>query len=426
MRAADEAHLVAVGVSHRTAPVEVRERLAMDEAGVRGELTWLRESGLVREAMVISTCNRVELYVVPEQGGDAPLRDYLSQRRGIGPQLEGHLFWRRGREAVRHLFRVASSLDSLVVGEPQILGQVKDAVRIAEEAQALGPVLHRLTQKTLWVAKHVRTHTDIGRHAVGIGNAGVWLSQQIFSSLKGRRALLVGTGEMGRQVATAMVGAGLSELIVTNRTFAAAVEVAEAFGGTPIPFDRMVEYLQRVDVVITATGAYRPILSAEDVRGALRARRQRPLFFVDLAVPRNVDPDVHALDNAYLFNVDDLTQVVERNREKREEAGQAAEAIISSEADRFAERLSALEVDEAIGRVSRKAEALRLAELERSRRLIDGLSADQQLALDALTRALVKKLLHGPFHAVRRAGREGDEARVHAITTAWDEPGEGG
>jgi glutamyl-tRNA reductase len=409
--------LVLLGVSHRGTPVAVRERLSLDEAGVRAELEALRSGGLVREAMVIATCNRVELYAVTAPENVTRLRQHLAAR--AGDAVDPYLFVRHEVDAVRHLLRVASSLDSLVVGEPQILGQVKDAVRVAAEADALGPVLHRLSQRALHVAKHVRTHTDIGKSHVGVGNAGVWLAQQIFSSLKGRRAMLVGTGEMGRQVATAMVAAGIEELIVANRTFATAVEVAQEHRGTPIAFERIGEYLQRVDVVIAATGARVPILRAEDVRAAMKARRWRPLFLVDLSVPRNIDPAVDEIDQAYLFNVDDLTQVVERGKQSREVAAQAAEQHCEEEAGRFASQLAVLEVNDAIGRVVRHGEALRQAEIARSRRALDGMTEDQREAVDALTRALVKKLLHGPIGELRRAATEGDTEAVERMASTW-------
>jgi glutamyl-tRNA reductase len=413
--------LVCVGLSHHTAPVAVRERLALDEAGVRDELTRLREAGIASEALLVSTCNRVELYAVAEPAAVPALRASLGRRGVPQAELDRHLFVHAGVEAVRHLFRVACSLDSLVVGEPQILGQVKEAVRQATEAHALGPLTHRLTQRALKVAKEIRTHTDIGRFNVGVGNAGVWLAQQIFSSLQGRRALLIGTGEMGQQVATAMVGAGLSELLVASRTFQRAVEVAEEFHGTAIPFERIGQYLAQVDVVITATGAQQPILGPEEVRAAVKARRNRPLFLVDLAVPRNIAPEVEKVDQAYLFNVDDLTGVVERGQRARQEAAAHAEARVAEEAQRFATRLQTLESHAGIGRLTRWAEALRQEELSRSRRLVDGLTDEQREQVDAMTRALVKKLLHGPIRAIRDAAEAGDGERAQGLVAVFEE-----
>lgn len=418
-----DASLVAVGLSHHTAPVEVRERMALDPEGVRVELSELVRGGAAREALLVSTCNRVELYAVPGDDGLDPLRERWG-RKPVGARrtVESHLYWHHGPQAVHHLFRVASSLDSLVIGEPQILGQVKDAVRLASGVGSLGAVLHRLTQRTLWVAKQVRTRTEIGRSTVGVGNAGVHLAEQIFTSLEGRRAMLVGTGEMGRQVAAAMVHAGARELVVANRTFDRAVELAGRYGGTPIQLDRLTDYLPRVDIVIVATASSRPVIRVEDVQEALRVRRFSPLFLVDLAVPRNVDPAVDRLDNAFVFNVDDLRQVTERGHRSREEASTLAEQFVAREAERFSRRLAGLEVNERLGRIVRLAEELRQAEWERTARRMEGLDPEVREAVDAMTRSLVKKLLHRPLGAVRGALAEGDGGSAEAILSAWDEP----
>lgn len=407
--AADATSLLAVGLSHHTAPVAIRERFAMDPEAVRDELQYLRESELAREAFFISTCNRVELYAVPSPGRAAAVRDRLAIRHGV--QGSNYFYRHNGTDAVRHLFRVASSLDSLVVGEPQILGQVKAALRVAEEAASLGTILHRLAQRSLWVAKQVRTRTEIGRHNVGIGNAGVALARQIFSTLRGRRVMLVGVGEMGRQVARAMLTHGVDELVVTNRTFEKAVELAEAHGGTPVAYERMRDYLPRVDIVITATGATRPILAASDIKAALKQRRYRPLFLVDLSVPRNIDEDVERLDQAYLFNVDDLVKVMERGRAARQAASTQAEAICVEEANRFIEQLAVLEVNDDLARITRWAEEVRTAELARSKKL-DGLTEEQRVAVEAMSRAMVKKILHRPLQGVRAAAKAGEAERL--------------
>lgn len=416
---AEEA-LVAVGMSHRTAPVAVRERLALDEEGVRRHLRRLAEEGICDEAMLLSTCNRVELYAVPRAGRE-DLARYLHAFRGPdGEPVDRHLYWHQGQDAVRHLFRVAASLDSLVVGEPQILGQVKEAVRVAEVEHTLGRVLTRLAHRGLRVAKRVRTETDIGRYRVGVGNAGVDLASQIFGTLDGRRALLLGTGEMGRQVAQALLSAGLSELVVSNRSHERAVELARAFGGTPIAWDRVAAYLPLVDVVIAATGATRPVISADMVRAAVRERRYRSMFLVDLSVPRNVDPAAARVEEAYLFNIDDLSRIVVQGQEAREHAARDAEALVADEASRFMRTLAEVDLGPRLGALTRKAETLRLEELERSRRLLGELDADQRAALDAMTRALVKKVLHGPLTAIRAAAREGDAARVRTLLEPWE------
>lgn len=406
--------LVAVGLSHHTAPVEVRERLSHDPEAARELLQRLKHDGIADEALLLSTCNRMELYTVPRV---LPrIREYLPP----APGLDRHLYWLKGREAVRHIFRVASSLDSLVVGEPQILGQVKDAVRLAEEAGSLGRMLGPLTQRTMSVAKRVRNETDVGRNRVGIGNAGVDLALQVFGGLEGKRAMLLGVGEMGRQVAQALLGAGLEELIVANRTYDRAVELANAHGGTAVTWERVEDYLPRADIVLAATGARLPVLTAAMVKRALRERRYRTLFLVDLSVPRNIDPGVDELEDAYLFNVDDLSRVVETGREARAAAAAAADRLVDEEADKFVASLADLDISLEIGRIARQIEALRQAEVERSRKLVRSLDDSQIEALDAMTRSLVKKVLHGPLNQLRQAARQGDAARVQALLELWD------
>lgn len=419
---ADGERLLAVGLSHHTAPVEIRERLAFDEAGVRHTLERLvRTDALAEEAFLISTCNRVELYAIPRS--IEGLQQFFGEYRGPGGErIDPYLYWYRGRDAVRHLFKVASSLDSLVVGEPQILGQVKDAVRLAEETSTLGRVLYPLTQRTMSVAKRVRTTTDIGQNRVGIGNAGVDLALQIFGKLDGKRAMLIGVGEMGRQVARALLSAGLAELLVANRTFERSVELAAEHGGTPVPYERLVDYLPRADIVITATGATQPIVTVPMVRGALRDRRYRTIFLVDLAVPRNIDPAVDDLEDAYLFNVDDLSKVVEEGRAAREQAAKQALLLVDEEADRFLASLREVDVGAELGLLNAFAEQVRAAEIERSKKLLATLDPTQREQLDALTRALVKKLLHRPQMAIRAAAKAGDEDRVRTLVDGLAEP----
>ncbi|MCB9676065.1 MAG: glutamyl-tRNA reductase [Alphaproteobacteria bacterium] len=412
--------LIAVGLSHHTAPVEVRERMAMSEEAVRDRLERLRLEGAAEEAFIVSTCNRVEVYAVAQNIG--LIEAWLGEHRGPGGEpIDRYLYWYRNEEAVKHLFRVASSLDSLVVGEPQILGQVKDAVRLAEESRSLGRVLGRLTRQTLSVAKRVRTETRIGEARVGVGNAGVDLALQIFGRLDDKRALLVGVGEMGQQVARAMVGAGLKELIVANRTYERSVECASEFGGTPIAWDRMIEYLGQVDVVITATGATKPIIQPDDVRRALRVRRYRPLFLVDLAVPRNIAPGVDDIDEAFLFNVDDLTHVMEQGKREREKAAAEADALVADEANRFMARLAEVEVGEHIGAITRRAETIRLEEIERTAKVLEQLDPKQRQAVEAMTKAMVKKLLHGQITHLRNAAREGDAEVIETLLKPWRE-----
>jgi len=412
--------LVAVGLSHHTAPVEVRERVSMDPAGVKRVLDRLKEQRILQEGMLLSTCNRMELYGVVED--EAGLRSFFNEYRGpSGEHIDRYLYWKRDRDAVYHLFKVASSLDSLVLGEPQILGQVKEAVRLAEEHASLGRVLHPLARRTLSVAKRVRSETDIGKSRVGIGNAGVDLAMQIFGSLSGKRAMLVGVGEMGRQVAQALLTAGLDELLIANRTFERSVELASETGGTPVPYERLEDYLARADIVLAATGAQKPIITATMVRNALRTRRYHTVFLIDLSVPRNIDPGVDDLEEAYLFNIDDLSKVMEEGKRAREAAAQAAERLVAEEADRFVQSLRTVDINDDLAGMNALAEAIRAQEIERSGKLTRTLDDKQIDQLDRLTKSLVKKVLHRQMMAIRQAAKAGDQDTVDALLAPWKE-----
>ena len=411
-------HLVAVGLNHHTAPLEVRERLAMDEASIKEHLSSLLNTGVCREAFLLSTCNRVELFGVPYNPSQQGILDYFCSIRGAHG-VAPHTFRREGKEAVTHLFRVASSLDSLVLGEPQILGQVKTAVRLAEETDTLGKLLRPLTRRTFSLAKKIRTQTQIGESTVGVGSAGVDLARQIFGDLTSRRAMLIGTGDMGMEVAKSLQHAGLDELVIANRTFDNAVELAQKVGGTPISMERLSEYLPRVDIVLAATAARQPILDVDTVRRALKKRKYKPLFLMDLSVPRNIAPSVDELDAAYLFNVDDLSGIVEQGHRARKEASRQAEEMVHTEVIQFVRLMSDVEMGPMISSVTEKVESIRAQELLRSKKFLDGLSTEQRAELDTLTTAMVRKILHSPLRALREAGRDGDLEKVHRILELW-------
>ncbi len=418
-------HIIAVGLNHRTAPVDIRERLAFDEANVRVELDRLRTDGVCEEALLVSTCNRVELYAVSAVDPADRLRMWLS-RFTQGKPVDNYLAWWRERDAVSHLFEVAGSLDSMVLGEPQILGQVKDAMRVAEEQGSLGRTLGPLARKSLTVAKRIRTETAIGRSRVGIGNAGVDLARGLFGDLKGKNALLVGVGEMGRQVAQAMMNEGVTTLVVLNRTVERARELAAELGPTAVAasWDELEVRLRAADIAITAVGGSEPVLTKDLVGRAMR-RRWDPLFLVDLGVPRNIEASVATLDEAYLFNVDDLQRVLEDGAAAREAASSDAHRIVHEEVDRFLISLKEVEIGPAIGRITKHAELLRAAEIERSKRLVESLDAAQRADLDALTKALVKKMLDGAVRSVREAAKSGDVDRIEAIVKALSEGKDG-
>lgn len=412
--------LVAVGMSHHTAPVQLRERLAMGETAIPSALRDLRHAGLGSEAVILSTCNRVELYALtPPEADPDRVANWLLERSGMSARSAGARVYRlHSQEAVRHLFRVASSLDSMVVGEPQILAQVKAAYRLSSDHEAAGPTLRRVMDRALAVAKRVRTETAIARETVSVGRAGVELARQVLGKLEGRSALLIGAGAHGKLVARALLDYGLGELIVANRTFERAAELARRFGGTAAHLDSIGPWLERVDVVLTSTGAGRLLVKRSELAPVARRRRHRSLVMIDLSVPRNIDPDVNELGGVYRFDIDDLDQLAQTGKAARDEAAREAELIIAEEVERTWRQLQVESVRSSIGEVVRHAEALRQGELARAGRVLDGLEAEQREAVDAMTRALVKKVLHLPLTQVRSLAEQGDAESLRTVLDA--------
>ncbi|MCF8034277.1 MAG: glutamyl-tRNA reductase [Desulfarculaceae bacterium] len=400
--------LVLVGLSHKTAPLAVRECLAPPPEAVGGELERCAALPGVREAFLVSTCNRVEaLAVLDDQADPGVVTGWLAADRGVGPdQIEPHLYAHQDLDAVRHLYRVASSLDSLVVGEPQILGQIKEAYRAATEAGTSRAVLNRLLHKTFQVAKRVRSETNIGGAAVSISFAAVELAKKIFDSLEGLTAMVVGAGEMAELALEHLVGQGVSRVLVANRTLDRAVELARPFGGEALELGELPRVLGSVDIVITSTGAMLPVISLEMARQALKKRRGRPLFFIDIAVPRDVAQEVGELDGCYLYDIDDLSSVVEAGKASRAEAAEEAERIVAEEVVKFMAWLKGLEAVPTISALSVKAEHIRTAELNRTLKDLGISDPEQAAALDRLTQALVKKLIHDPIMFVKHASHD--------------------
>lgn len=413
--------LVSLGLNHRTAPVGVRERIAIGSDDMEAHFLAIREQSLSEEVVILSTCNRVELYaVVDPRDGGAGLARYLARSHGLRHmELSGHLYHFKGPEAVSHLFRVASSLDSMVVGEPQILGQVKSAFRLARENGAIGRVMHPLMRRTLSVAKRVRTETRIGQAAVSVGTSGVDLARQVFGSLEGKRALLLGAGEMGRLVARALLGHGVEELVVANRTYPRAVDLSLQFGGSAVHLDQVDGYLERVDIAVLSTSTSGHVLTRARMAPIMRARRYRPLFLVDLSVPRNVAPEVHELEGAYVFNIDDLSDVARKGLEKRQREATVAEQIVRDEAQRCYESLGARSADPVITRITGSAEEARLIELARSDAVLGELSDQQREVIDAMTKAMMKRTLHNVIQQARALAAAGDEDALRTLGEAF-------
>ncbi|MBI1786283.1 MAG: glutamyl-tRNA reductase [Acidobacteria bacterium] len=400
--------LLVTGVSHKTAPVEVRERLAIPEAALPDALAALRAQEGILEAMILSTCNRVEISVVAEDQPDAPaaVGRFLSQAH------EPYLYRYEGREAIHHLFRVAASLDSMVVGEPQILGQLKTAYAAAKAQAAVGGLLDTVITRAFSVAKRVRSETGIGQMAVSISYAAVELARKIFGSLDGKKVMIVGAGKMSELSARHLRRSGASHIFVTNRTHERALEMAALFQGTPVEYDRFLGILPEIDIVITSSGAPHYILRKTEMQRVIAARRNRPMFVIDIAVPRNVEPDVNKVDNVFLYDIDDLQEVVNANlRERHKEAGRAEE-IVAQEVERMMSRLKVQEVTPTIVSLQDQFEQIRMGEIERTRRKLGPLTAQQEEAIDALTRGIVNKIAHLPISELRRHAGNPDGAHV--------------
>ncbi len=408
------------GMSHRTAPIELREQLALEEDKLREILRTLHATGACSEGMVLSTCNRVEIYGVADVPREARRLAFslLCQQRGVElAAVEPLLYLKTDADAVHHCFRVASSLDSMILGEPQILGQVKDAFSLARRCQTVGPLLHGVMTQAFTVAKKVKTETEVARHAVSVSFAAVELAKKIFGGLRGKSVLLIGAGKMGELAAKHLVDQGVFPLYVTNRTWSRARELSEVLPGTAVPFEEWREALARVDIVITSTGAPEPIISKEDVQQALQARRSRPLFFVDIAVPRDVEPGVNDLDNVFCYDIDDLQQVVEANLRERLREAQKAEALVAREVGKFLSRLKALEVVPTIVSLREKLETIRQGEVAKALARLPDASPDTRAAIEALSSAIVNKILHAPTVKLRETSRSGRGRRWAALVS---------
>jgi glutamyl-tRNA reductase len=416
--------ILIVGVNHRSAPVEVREQLAFSNGTIDEALRELRALPLIDEGVIVATCNRVEVVAATADGDAAVevLAGFLAAReRTTRAQLrEHHLSVYRGREAVRHLFRVASSLDSMVVGEPQILGQLKDLYSRAHAAGSAGTVLHRCFHKSFSVAKRVRTETGVASKAVSVSSAAVELARKIFDHLEDKTAMLLGAGTMSELAARHLMAHGVRNLIVANRTFDRAVELAREFRGMPVPFEDFARYLHIADVIIGSIAADQYVLLPAQVQDVLRQRKYRPMFLIDLSVPRTFDPRINDLDNVYLYDIDDLGGVAEENRDQRGREAEKAQAIVEEEVDAFWKWLASLDAVPTIVALRDKMEAIRKAELKKTLASLRDLSPQEQEALDAMTTAIVNKILHGPITHLKQHERSREAIYVAAARQLFD------
>ncbi|MEA2462439.1 MAG: glutamyl-tRNA reductase [Acidobacteriota bacterium] len=403
--------LILVGLNHRTAPVDVRERLSIAEPRLGETTLELRGLDGVDGAAVLSTCNRVEVIVsTRDEDVIAQIVEWLAARAStVRGELEKHLYIVRHGDVVQHLFRVASGLDSMIVGEPQIGGQVRSSFAVAHELGTLDSLLTQLYENTMRVAKKVRTDTGIGEHAVSVPYAAVELAKKIFGDLRGLHVLLLGAGEMGELTAEHLHAQNVKQVFVANRSYERAVELARKFEGTAVNFDGIEEQLAESDIVIASTAAPHYLLEPHHITRALEERRNRNLFLIDLSVPRNINPAVGRVDGAYLYNVDDLQQVADANRDKRQQKAAQAEQIVAREVDSFRKRLVAQDAVPTILELQQRLEAIRSGELEKCLRRMGPITAEQRSAIETFSTQLVNKILHYPILQLKESSDEPQE-----------------
>jgi len=419
-------HIVVVGLSHHTAPVEIRERLAFAPTAMEKPLRQMMALPAVAEALIVSTCNRVELYAATKDPdtATAALRRFLADYHGVVlEEVEQHLYDNQGEEAIRHLFRVASSLDSMIIGEPQILGQIKTAYGYAVEFKTAGLILNRFLHKAFSVAKRVRTETGIASSAVSVSFAAVELARKIFDRLDDKAVMIIGAGEMCELAARHFVSNGVTKVLVTNRTLERAERLAAEFQGRAVPFEEFTDHLAQVDIILTSTGAPTFILGHRQMEDVLRRRKHRPMFLIDIAVPRDVDPKVNTLDNVYLYDVDDLQGVVQANLKERQKEAHRAEAIVGEEIGQFHLWLANLEVKPTIVALRKRLEEISAQELAKTFGNLKDLTDQQRRGIEAMANAIVNKILHRPTMVLKRTqhGSSGEDY-IDAVRELFELP----
>jgi glutamyl-tRNA reductase len=401
--------LLVIGLNHNTAPIEIRECLAFPEDKLGEALCKVHALSPVKEDMIVSTCNRVEVYAATRDTEKAihDLKEFLSQYHGISlKEFEKSLYIHVGEEAVRHIFRVASSLDSMVLGEPQILGQIKDAYDISQQARTSGLILHRLLHRAFHVAKRVRTETKIAISAVSVSSAAVELAEKIFGTLEKMTVLLIGAGEMCELAARHLVAGGVERMVVTNRTYERAVSLAQEFRGEAIPFEDITLGLKKTDIVISATNSPHYLIEHDQIVKVMKDRRQKPIFFIDIADPRDIEPRVGDMENVYLYNIDDLQKVANENIKDREKEAHKAETLVQDEVVKFVSWYRSLDVTPTIVALRKRFEEIRKKELEKTLSLHPHLSDKEKKSLEALTSAIINKILHPPITLLKRGDEE--------------------
>ncbi len=406
--------LVIVGLNHRSAPVAVREKLAFDEKQLAAAEEVLANIPGIDEKVILSTCNRVEIYahMEDEESGIAAIKRFLYRYHEIPDgTLDDFFYTYKSDEAVEHLFSVAGSLDSMVVGEPQILGQVKDAYQSARNLKATGRILNQLFEKAFSVAKRIRTETAIAENAVSVSYAAVDLAQKIFGHLDGRVVLLIGAGEMIELAGKHLVSQGVKTILVSNHNYDRAATLAVKLGGSAVHYEKFAEELSGADIVISSTAAPHYVIKKEMVEKAIRQRAGKPVFLIDIAVPRDIEPSINDLNNVFLYDIDDLENVIEENLREREKEARKAREIVKSEVDRFVTWLERLEVEPTIAAIRKKAEEIKLRELEKTFSRLE-LDDKEEEAVRVMAESIISKLLHDPTLHLKRRGVATTEAEA--------------
>lgn len=392
-------HLVVIGLNHKTAPIDIRERLAVPESGLAEAHSRLKMCGCVSECCIVSTCNRTELYAVTEsREDDALLIDFMSALTDVpADEFREHLYIWAGHKAVSHLFSVSAGLDSMMLGEPQILGQVKNAYCVAGDCACTGAILNNLFRQALSVGKRARTETDIAKGAFSVGSAAVQLADSIFGNLSGRDILLIGAGKMGEVTARRVMASSSAKVTVTNRTFERATKLAEELGGAAVPFEKLDDALTAADIVISATGSTEPIVDRSRMTKIMRARRERPIFLIDIATPRDIKAEVGDLDNVFLYNIDDLRNLVDQSVREREKEIEKVKLIVDQETRKFTVWLKTLEVVPLIRLLREHFDAILDGEWERNSGRLNHLSEKDREAIKAMMQSVVNKISHHPM-----------------------------
>jgi glutamyl-tRNA reductase len=405
-----------LGINHKTAPVALREKVAFSEERLPAALRTLRQESGISEVVIVSTCNRTEVYWAGSASG-AELSQWLERHHGDDLDLAPSLYVHQEQRAVEHAFSVASGLDSMVLGEAQILGQLKDAYRAAQEAGSTGPTLNKLFQAAFSAAKRVRSETGIGENAVSIASAIVSLARRVYSDLSAHTALMVGAGEMNALAARHFMSAGVKRMVIANRTLARAENLAAELKAHAAGLQDLEHELAQADIVISCTASLVPLITKSAVESAIRTRRRRPIFMVDLAVPRDIEPAVADLEDVYLFSIDDLQQLIDENRQQREAAAGGARLLIDEEVARFLSESRAHDAGPAIRALRQQADAIRQQTVEQARRLLAAGKPTEEV-IDYLANTLTNRLLHTPTQALRQAGKTADSALAQALTRA--------